>query len=206
MLICYWGKQEAARIWCLERVRHSPYAITAFVQWISHKVVVHIHTEVSVCVMSWVEVGDHPGGNPKRPQHCKSRGSLRPWVTVETIPWGTPVLPTTPAKACHTQSTCIERPSKDPALAKSDWPEARSLPLLEDLHTAVPVPGVPAICVAATPIPSKHTVVIIAIDLGRKNPKKISTESDMQSLGNKVGRRGRKPESHCVHFLCLSRW
>lgn len=124
---------------------------------------------------------------------------------METIPWGTPVLPTTPAKACHIQSTCIERPSKDPALAKSDWPEARSLPLLEDLHTAVPVPGVPAICVAATPIPSKHTVVIIAIDLGRKNPKKISTESDMQSLGNKVGRRGRKPESHCVDFLCLSR-
>lgn len=79
-----------------------------------------------------------------------------------------PLLPTDPAKACHMKGTCVEGPSKDPALAKSDWPEARFLPLLENLHTAVPVPGVPATGVAATPVPSNHTVVIIAIDLGRR--------------------------------------
>lgn len=75
------------------------------------------------------------------------------------------------------QGTCVEGPSKDPALAEPDWPEARFLPLLENLHAAVPVPGVPAPGVAATPVPSYHAVVIIAIDLGRRNiPKRVSGE------------------------------
>lgn len=156
--------------------------------------------------MSWVEVGDDPGGNPKSPQRWKSRGSLRPWVAVEMLSWGPPLLSTDPAKACHTHSTCVERPCKDPALAKSDWPEARFLPLLEDLHTPVPVPGVQATSVVAAPIPSNHTVVIIAIDLGRKNPKKFRTDSDKQSSEDKVGRWGREWGSHWVDFLCLYRW
>lgn len=92
-------------------------------------------------------------------------------MAVETISWGTPLLPTDPVKACHTRSTCVEGPSKDPALAISDWPEARFLPLLEDLHTAVPVPGVQATSVVATPVSSHHPAVIVAIDLGRKKPK-----------------------------------
>lgn len=61
----------AAQIWCSERVRHSPYTVTAFVQGVPLGVVVHVHAEVSVCVVSRVEVRDHPGGNPQTPQHCK---------------------------------------------------------------------------------------------------------------------------------------
>lgn len=162
-----WGEQEAAQIGCSARVRHSPNTITAFVQGVPHGVVVHIHAEVSVCVMSRVEVGDHPGGNPQTPQHYKSKGGVR-LRAAGGRPWSTPLLPADPAKARHMQGTCVEGPSKDPALAEPDWPEARFLPLLEDLHTAVPVPGVPATGVAATPVPSYHTVVVIAIDLGRR--------------------------------------
>jgi hypothetical protein len=69
-------EQKTAQTWhseSRERVRHLPYAITAFVQRVSHGVIVHIHTEVSICVMSWVEVSDHPRGNSQGPQHCKSR-------------------------------------------------------------------------------------------------------------------------------------
>lgn len=87
------------------------------------------------------------------------------------VPWHTPSLPTDPAKARHTQGTCVEGPCKHPALAKSDRPEARLFPLLEDLHAAIPVPWVPATCVTAAPIPSNHAVVIVAIDLGRKFPQ-----------------------------------
>lgn len=78
-------------------------------------------------------------------------------------------LPTHPAKAHHAQGTCVEDTSKDPALAILDWPEARLFPFLEDLHTAIPVPWVPAIWVITAPVSSNHTVVIIAIDLHR-NP------------------------------------
>lgn len=95
---------------------------------------------------------------------------------------------TDPAKAGHTQGTCVEGPSKDPALAISHWPEAGLLPLFENLHTAVPVPGIPAPWVAATPVPSDHTVVIIAVDLGRRKTSNEAAESDTQSSGDKVGR------------------
>lgn len=64
--------KEKARKW-RERVRHSPHAIAALVQRVSHGVVVHVHAEVSVRVVSRVEVGDHPGGNSEAPQYCKSR-------------------------------------------------------------------------------------------------------------------------------------
>lgn len=57
----------------LRKDQYSPNAITAFVYGPSQGVVVDIHAEVSVCVMSWVEVGDHSGGNSQTSQHCKSR-------------------------------------------------------------------------------------------------------------------------------------
>lgn len=81
-----------------------------------------------------------------------------------------------PGKAHHTQSTCVEGPSEDPALAVSDWPEARTLPLLEDLHAAIPVPRVLATYVVTTPVPRNHTIVIIGIDLGRKKTPKKSAQ------------------------------
>lgn len=75
-------------------------------------------------------------------------------MAVGATPWSTPLLPADPAEASHTHSTCVEGSSEDPALAVSDWPEARFLPFLEDLHTAIPVPGIPATDVVATPVPS----------------------------------------------------
>ena len=98
------------------------------------------------------------------------------------VPWHSPLAPNDPAKAHHTQGTCVEGPSKDPALAISDWAEARFFPSFEDLHTAVPVPWVPATGVSAAPIPSKHTIVIIAIDLGR-NPPPQNESALMPFLG-----------------------
>ena len=114
------------------------------------------------------------------------KGSLRTRGAVETVPGGTPLLPIHPAKAHVIQNTCVEGSSKDPALAVSDRPEARSLPLLEDLHTAIPVPRIPATSVATTPVPSKHAIVIIAIDLGENKPQGNQHRDDRQSSGGKV--------------------
>lgn len=96
---------------------------------------------------------------------------------------GTLQLPTDPSKARPTQRTCVEGPSKDPALAILDWPEASAFPLLEDLHAAIPAPWVLATSVVATPVPSEHPTVIVAIDLGRKTPKWISTELQAEFRG-----------------------
>lgn len=74
-----WGAQT----WCsmpIEMVDYLPYAVTAFLQGISHGVVVHIHTEVAICVVSWVEVGDHPRGNPQAPKHYKPRSVWGCWL------------------------------------------------------------------------------------------------------------------------------
>lgn len=74
-----WGAQT----WCsmlIETVDYLPYAVTAFLQGISHGVVVHIHTEVAICVVSWVEVGDHPRGNPQAPKHYKPRSVWGCWL------------------------------------------------------------------------------------------------------------------------------
>lgn len=105
---------------------------------------------------------------------------------METVPGGTPLLPIHPAKAHVIQNTCVEGSSKDPALAVSDRPEARSLPLLEDLHAAIPVPRIPATSVATTPVPSKHAIVIIAIDLGENKPQGNQHRDDRQSSEGKV--------------------
>lgn len=123
---------------------------------------------------------------------------------MEMPSWGTPLLSTDPAKACHTHSTCVECPCKDPALAKSDWPEARFLPLLEDLHTTVPVPGVQATSVVAAPIPSNHTIVVIAIDLGRKKPQENQHRqwhAEFRGQGREMRKEAREPLSGCFVSL-----
>lgn len=102
------------------------------------------------------------------------RGSLRTRGAVRVAPQGSPLLASHPAKAPHTWNTCVEDPREDPALAVSDGPEARSLPLLKDLHAAVPVSWVQATRVVTAPVPRNHTAVIVAIDLGRKKTPKES--------------------------------
>lgn len=109
-----------------------------------------------------------------------------------------PIIP--PHGCPPTPSTCVEGPSKDPALAVSDGSEARFFPLLEDLHTAIPVPWVQTPCVVATPVPGDHTVVIIAVDLGRGSPRCVSGEFRGQ------GREMRKEAREMSSVFSVSSW
>lgn len=104
------------------------------------------------------------------------------------------VTPHLPPHGCPpTPSTCVEGPSKDPALAVSDGSEARFFPLLEDLHTAIPVPWVQTPRVVATPIPGDHAIVIIAVDLGRGSPRCVSGE--FRGQGREMRKEARKMSS-----------
>ena len=132
------------------------------------------------------------------------KSSLRTQGAVETVTGGTPLLPTHPAKAHLIQNTCVEGSSKDPALAVSDRSEARSLPLLEDFHAAIPVPRIPATSVATAPVPRNHATVIIAIDLGRNKPQRNQHrewQAEFRGQGKELKKEARETLSSLSVFL-----
>lgn len=62
--------------------------------------------------------------------------------------------------------TCVQHPSKDPALPVADRPEARALPFAQDVHAARPAAGALPPGVIPTPVSLQDAVVIVAVHLG----------------------------------------
>lgn len=66
-------------------------------------VIIFIYDQVPICVMAGVKVGDHSGGDPQAPHHCRETEKHQCVVDPETIS-GLPAS----AKSIHAGTVCAD--------------------------------------------------------------------------------------------------